>query len=39
MKEFILDVIFPITVGLVLISGAILITTFTFIIVKRIIEK
>ena len=39
MKEFIYDVILPITAGLILISGAILITALVFIVVKEIIKK
>jgi hypothetical protein len=39
MKEFILDVVFPITAGLILISGSILITVLVFIVVKEIIKE
>jgi hypothetical protein len=39
MKEFIYDIILPITCGLILISGAILITAFALVIVKDIIKK
>jgi hypothetical protein len=39
MLEFIYDVILPITVGLILISGAILITALVFIVMKEIIKK
>lgn len=39
MKEFLYDVILPITATLILISGAVLITALVFIIMKDIFKK
>jgi hypothetical protein len=39
MKEFLYDVILPITATLVLISGAVLITAIAFVVIKDIFKK
>lgn len=39
MKEFLYDVILPITATLILISGAVLVTVLAFFIIKEVIKE
>lgn len=39
MKEFLCDVILPISITLILISGAVLVTVLAFVIIKDIIKE